>query len=155
MNKTAKKLAFWAIIVAGVFLIQSVISIELIKLNLTLLLVYYFGLKKGELQGVAVGISVGFLEDTLSGQLIGPGMLGKGLAGILPAYLSDGFFIWTPLLGMLAVFALTIVDETVVYTSLSIFSQRPAPLQDFIALTFVKALINAPFGWLIRPEDDR
>ncbi len=148
MNKTAKK----PIIVAGVFLIQSVISIELIKLNLTLLLVYYFGLKKGELQGVAVGISVGFLEDTLSGQLIGPGMLGKGLAGILPAYLSDGFFIWTPLLGMLAVFAL---DETVVYTSLSIFSQRPAPLQDFIALTFVKALINAPFGWLIRPEDDR
>ncbi len=152
MNKTAKKLALWTIIIAGVFLLQSVISTELIKVNLTLLLVYYFGLKKGELQGVSFGISIGFLEDTLSGQLIGPGMLGKGLAGILPAYLSDGFFIWTPLLGMLAVFALTVFDETVIYTSLSLFAQRPAPLLDFITLTLVKALINAPFGWLIRPE---
>ncbi|MEC4684826.1 MAG: rod shape-determining protein MreD [Nitrospirota bacterium] len=152
MNRTAKKIAFWTIIIAGVFLLQSVISIDIIRVNLTLLLVYYFGLRRGELQGAAVGISVGFLEDTLSGQLIGPGMLGKGLVGILPAYLSDGFFIWTPLLGMLAVFALTVVDETVVYTSLSLFSQSPAPLQDFIALTIVKALINAPFGWLIRPE---
>ncbi|GMT47564.1 MAG: hypothetical protein IEMM0007_1130 [bacterium] len=151
MNKTVKKLAFRAIIVAGVFLLQSVISTELIKVNLTLLLVYYFGLKRGELQGAAVGISVGFLEDTLSGQLIGPGMLGKGLVGILPAYLSDGFFIWTPLLGMLAVFTLTVFDETVIYTSLSLFAQRPAPFQDFLALTLVKALINAPFGWLIRP----
>ncbi len=77
MNKTAKKLALWTIIIAGVFLLQSVISTELIKVNLTLLLVYYFGLKKGELQGVSFGISIGFLEDTLSGQLIGPGMLGK------------------------------------------------------------------------------
>ena len=151
MNKGAKELAFWAIIITGVFLIQSVISTELIKLNLTLLPVYYFSLKKGELQGVSLGISIGFLEDTLSGQLIGPGMLGKGLAGILPAYLSDGFFIWTPPLGMLAVFTLTVFDETVIYTSLSLFSQRPAPLPDFITLTLVKALINAPFGWLIRP----
>ena len=52
---------------------------------------------------------------------------------------------------MLAVFTLTVVDETVVYTSLSLFSQRPAPLPDFIGLTIVKALINAPFGWLIKP----
>ncbi|GBE36686.1 hypothetical protein BMS3Bbin07_00836 [bacterium BMS3Bbin07] len=151
MNRTAKKIAFWTIIIAGVFLLQSVISIDIIRVNLTLLLVYYFGLRRGELQGAAVGISVGFLEDTLSGQLIGPGMLGKGLVGILPAYLSEGFFIWTPLLGMLAVFTLTVVDETVVYTSLSLFSQRPAPLPDFIGLTIVKALINAPFGWLIKP----
>ncbi len=53
---------------------------------------------------------------------------------------------------MLAVFALTVFDETVIYTSLSLFAQRPAPLLDFITLTLVKALINAPFGWLIRPE---
>ncbi|VAX30847.1 hypothetical protein MNBD_NITROSPIRAE02-83 [hydrothermal vent metagenome] len=151
MNKTVKKIVFWTIIVAGVFLVQSVVSTELIKVNLTLLLVYYFGLKKGDLQGVAVGIPVGFLEDALSGQLIGPGMMGKGLAGILPSYLSDGFFIWTPLFGMFAVFTLTVFDETVVYTSLSLFSQSPAPFRDFLALTFVKALINAPFGWLIRP----
>jgi len=151
MSNTIKKLSFWTVIAALIFLLQSVISTGLLKLNLTLLLVYYFGLKRGELQGAAVGISVGFLEDAVSGQLIGPGMLGKGLAGILPAYLSEGFFIWTPLLGMLAVFTLTVVDETVIYTSLSLFSQRPAPFQDFIALTFVKALINAPFGWLIRP----
>ncbi len=151
MNSTAKKFVFWTIIISGVFLLQSVISTELIKLNLTLLLVYYFSLTRGELQGVAIGIPVGFLEDALSGQLIGPGMLGKGLIGILPAYLSEGFFIWTPLLGMLAVFTLTVVDETVIYTSLSLFSQSPAPFQDFLALTFVKALINAPFGWVIKP----
>ena len=140
------------IIVAGVFLLQSLISTTLIKLNLTLLLVYYFGLKKGETQGAAVGISVGFLEDTLSGHIIGPGMLGKGLVGILSTYLSSGFFIWTPMIGIVSVFTLTMIDETVVYVSLSLFSQRPAPLQDFVAMAFIKALINAPFGLLIKPE---
>ncbi|NOZ25830.1 MAG: rod shape-determining protein MreD [Nitrospirae bacterium] len=150
MNETVKKSAFWIAVAAGVFLLQSVISTGPMKLNLTLLLVYYFGLKRGDLAGVAVGIPVGFLEDTLSGQLIGPGILGKGLVGILPAYLTEGFFIWTPILGMLAVFTLTIVDETVVYTSLALFSQRPAPVQDFLLLTLLKAAVNAPFGWLIR-----
>ncbi|HEB75722.1 MAG TPA: rod shape-determining protein MreD [Nitrospirae bacterium] len=150
MNVTMKKAALWSVIGVGVFLLQSVISVGPMKLNLTLLLVYYAGLRRGELAGVAIGIPVGFLEDALSGGLIGPGMLGKGLVGILPAYLSEGFFIWTPILGMLAVFTLTVIDETVVYTSLALFSQRPAPVLDFLALTLLKASINAPFGWLLR-----
>lgn len=154
MVKTAKKLLLWSAIVTGIFLAQSLVSASLLTVNLTLLLVYYFGLKKGELAGVSVGISVGLLEDTLSGQLIGPGMLGKGLVGILSSYITDGFFIWTPLLGMLAVFVLTIVDEAVIYTSLTIFFEAPAPLKDFVGIALVKALINAPFGWMIRPENE-
>ncbi len=154
MIKTLRKVLLWSAIVTGVFLVQSLVSASLLTVNLTLLPVYYFGLKKGYAPGLSVGVSVGLLEDALSGQLIGPGMLGKGLVGILASYITDGFFIWTPLLGMLAVFVLTIVDEAVIYTSLTLFSEAPAPLKDFVGIALGKALINAPFGWMIRPADE-
>ncbi len=147
-----KGLLLWMAVIAGVFLLQSLLSAGSLRLNLTLLPVYYLGLRRGEVPGVAAGLPVGFLEDALSGQIIGPGMLGKGMIGVLSTYVSGSFFIWTPLLGILSIFALTVVDETVIYTSLSLFSQPPVPLRDFVVTVLIKALVNAPFGGLIRPE---
>lgn len=150
--KSFTKISILILIVVGVLLFQSLISISSIKLNLTLILVYYFGIKKGEVYGAGMGTAIGFLEDTISGQILGPCILSKGVVGVLSAYVSRGFFVWTPILGVFSVFVLTFVDEFVVYLSLSLFSQSPSLFQDFITLGAIKALINAPFGILIKPE---
>jgi rod shape-determining protein MreD len=147
-----KKLLLWSTIFTVAFLLQSIITIGDLKLNITVLLVYYFGFKGGESRGAAVGLPVGFVEDILSGTLIGPGMLGKGLVGVLSTFVSSGILIWTPLLGVVSVFILTFIDEAAVYASLSIFTEPPSSLQEFISVALLKSLSVSAAGAFIRPD---
>ncbi len=150
MKELLKKIGLWTGIILVTLVIQTFFSISLFKLNLTLLPVYYLGFKRGEIAGFSSGVFVGFLEDTLSGQLMGPSILGKGLVGVLASYLSDRFFIWVPMLGIVSVFLFTVLDELIVYLSLTIFSNQPTGLKEFAFAAILKGLINSPIGGFIK-----
>jgi len=142
----------WTLAVLLVFLLQAKISIISVVPNLTVLLAYYAGMKYGETRGMTVGLIIGGIEDSLSAAIIGPNMLGKALAGFFSSFfLSGGFFIWTPLFGILGAFLLTMIDNTVVFSTLGIFDKIPTNPLSALRISIMQSLINAAAGMFIRP----
>jgi rod shape-determining protein MreD len=142
----------WAVAVLLAFVIDAKVSVLAIAPNLTALLAYYAGIMYGETRGMVAGLIIGGIEDSLSSPIIGPNMLGKGLVGLCSSFfLSGGFFVWTPLLGILGVALLTLLDNSVVYLSLGIFDTLPTNPSSALLTTTMQALLNAAAGMFIRP----
>ena len=146
------KYLFWAIAVFVAFLLQSKVSLLSVTPNFTVLLVYYAGIRYGENKGFMTGLLIGAIEDSLSSPILGPNMLGKGLAGFFSSFfISGGFFVWTPLLGILGVGILTLLDNFAVFSSLTVFSRMPTGPSSALFISIMQALLNASFGLFIRP----
>ncbi len=142
----------WALAVLLAFLLQAKIAIISIVPNFTVLLAYYAGMRYGETRGMISGLIIGGIEDSLSASIIGPNMLGKALAGFFSSFfLSGGFFIWTPLFGILGAFVLTMIDNAAVFSTLSIFDKIPTTPASAFLISIMQSLINAAAGMFIRP----
>lgn len=134
------------------FLLQAKLSLLSVAPDMTILLSYFAGIKYSQNRGVIVGLLIGGLEDSLSSSILGPNMLGKGLAGFSASFfISGGIFVWTPLLGMLAVALLTLVDNSVVFLSLSIFDRQPTNPATGLLISVMQALLNSAAGMFIKP----
>ncbi len=143
----------WAIIILLAFLVQGSVSFMHIKLNLTALLVCYMGLKKGETPGMFFGAFIGLIEDSLSGVLLGPNILSKGLIGYLSSSLYSRLFIWTPLLGVINIFSLTFLDSSLVFMLRSAFDKIPVNLGSALLIIVIQSVVNAPIGIFLKPKD--
>jgi len=141
----------WALIIFFTFVAQGSISLFDVTPNFTVLLVCYIGVKKGEVKGMFFGALIGILEDSLSGAFLGPHFLSKCLIGYLSALLYSRFFIWTPLLGIISISVLTLGDGFMAFMLRSIFDRMPAGLGAAFLIIAIQALLNAPFGVLMRP----
>jgi rod shape-determining protein MreD len=141
----------WALIILFTFVAQGSISLFDITPDFTVLLVCYVGVKKGEVKGMFFGALIGILEDSLSGAFLGPHLLSKGLLGYLSALLYSRFFIWTPLLGIISAAVLTLMDSFMVFMLRSIFDRMPGGLGAALLVITLQALLNAPFGFLMKP----
>src|SRR5208337_172963 len=133
--------------------------------NLTVVLVYYFGLKshqrnadrdfsgsKSELESVAFGVIIGLMEDVISGSIIGPGLLSKGLLGLMtPVVFTDMIFKWTPLWGAIIVVIFTLFDGMVVVSSRIMFTGIHVTGALLFQAMCVQSVLNIPFGILLRP----
>jgi len=143
----------WAAIILLTVLIQGSVSLIHIKLNLTVILVCYIGMKRGEVPGMFFGAFIGLIEDIISGILIGPNILSKGLIGYLSSSLYKKLFIWTPLIGAINIFSLTFLDSSIVFILRSIFDKIPVDIGTALFIIIVQSLVNAPLGIFIRPKD--
>ena len=141
----------WALIIFFVFLAQGSISLFDVTPDFTVLLVCYVGVKRGEVKGMSFGALIGILEDSLSGAFLGPHLLSKGLIGYLSALLYSRFFIWTPLLGIISMSVLTLADGLMVFMLRSIFDRMPGSLGAALLIIALQALLNAPFGFIMKP----
>jgi rod shape-determining protein MreD len=141
----------WALIIFFTFVVQGSISLFDITPDFTVLLVCYVGVKKGEVKGMFFGALIGILEDSLSGAFLGPHLLSKGLLGYLSALLYSRFFIWTPLLGIISAAVLTLADGFMVFILRSIFDRMPGSIGAALLIITLQALLNAPFGFLMKP----
>jgi rod shape-determining protein MreD len=147
------KYLLWTSIIFLTFIIQESVSLFNVTPDLTLVLVFYVGIRKGEVKGIFFGSLIGIIEDSLSGTLLGPNLLSKGLAGYLSSLIYSRFFIWTPLLGIISISALTLIDSSIVFISRSIFAKIPAGTGAAFFAIVMQSVLNAPFGILLRPED--
>jgi rod shape-determining protein MreD len=147
------------LIIFSAFLLQSRISVFGAQPDLAAAIVYYFGLKNGEVKGMLFGLFIGLISDSLSGGILGPNILGKGMVGFLSASMSSasggGFFRWTPVLGIIGIFILTAVDGIIVFLSKTIFERMPASIPSAISIILTAALINSLFGIFIRPQNEQ
>ncbi len=148
-----RKVIFLGIIFLA-FLLESRISVFGAPPNLTAALTYYFGLKNGEIKGMLFGSFIGLIGDSLSGSILGPNLLGKGLVGFFSAFMSGSFFRWTPLLGMIGIFSLTALDGIIVFLSKTIFENMPTSVPNAIFIVLMSAIMNSFLGIFMRPKNE-
>lgn len=122
------------------------------RLNLPAIFVYMVGLRHGPLKGLAFGLGVGVLGDALADNMLGPNMLGSACVGYLASFLRLGFFTWTPTLGAVGLFALTILDSVLVSASTGAFSSFGLAAHLPLWMLIVQGLVNSPAGAFIRPQ---
>jgi len=145
----------WTFATLLAFVLQAKISVLSITPNFTVLLAYYAGMKYGETRGMVAGLLIGGIEDILSAPIIGPNMLGKSLAGFFSSFfLSGGFLIWTPLLGILGTSLLTMVDNAAVFSTLGIFDKIPSNPSTALLTSIMQSILNAAAGIFIRPSHE-
>ncbi len=154
----------WILLTVLVFLLQTQCSFIRNFSNLTVILVYYFGLKshqrnsdrdysgsKAELESVAFGVIIGLMEDVISGSIIGPGLLSKGLLGLMtPVVFTDMIFKWTPLWGAAIVIIFTLFDGIAMACCRIMFTGIHVNGALLLQAMCVQSVINMPFGILLR-----
>ncbi len=145
---------FFLIVIFLAFVLQTRVSIIGISPNLTAALAYYFGLRNGETKGMLFGAFIGIIEDSLSGGILGPNLIGKGLVGFISSFMSGSFFRWTPVLGIIGIFFLTSFDGFVVFLSKAIFEHMPRGISNAISVILVTAVLNSLLGIFLRPRDE-
>jgi len=143
----------WTGIILFTFFIEERISIFHVAPNFAALLVYYAGIRKGELEGLFLGSIVGTVEDSLSGTFLGPNLLSKGIIGFFSSFMSGSFFRWTPLLGAIGIGVLTMVDNTIVFTTRSFFDRMPTGFKAAAFKIVIQSLINIPLGLFLKPKN--
>lgn len=161
----------WIIFSFLTFLIQTQASSFLnTKLNLTIILVYFFSLQNlprpsntrgyyasnAEIKSVLFGAAIGLLEDILAGSIIGPAFFSKGLIGFLGVIAFTGvFFKWTPLLGCIAVIIFTFLDGAIGAVFRILFSSIDINVIEALKTILIQTLINIPFGIIFMPKKFR
>jgi rod shape-determining protein MreD len=143
----------WIGVILFTFFIEERISIFHVAPNFTVLLVYYAGIRKGGLEGLFLGSFIGTVEDSLSGAFLGPNLLSKGIVGYFSSFMSGSFFRWTPLLGAIGIGVITLVDNTIVFTTRSFFDRMPTSIKAAAFKIIIQSLINIPLGLFLRPKN--
>lgn len=135
------------------FIIQTKVSVFGISPDFSIAIVYYLGINKGAAYGMAAGSLIGSIADSLAGGILGPNLLGKGIAGFFPPLLFGTLFRWTPLAGMLGIFLITVLSGSVVFLSKTMFETMPAPPSKAILILLMQGLLNSAIGAFLRPEN--
>lgn len=127
-----------------------------LRTDLASLLVFWFGLTHSYSKGMLFGAAIGFVEDSLYGAFIGPAFLAKGMVGFFAAFLSRGFFQWTPFLGFAGAMGLTIMGGLVEFASMSVFDESFAGgfWGKGLYMLALQGFINGMIGIFLKPASD-
>lgn len=148
------KYLLWAVITFVAFGMQGSISLLDITPNFTVILACFAGIREGEGKGLLLGSLIGIIEDSLSGNLLGPHLLSKGLTGYFSAFLYSKIFVWTPLLGILTAVVFTMAESFAVYTARSVFGTMPSGFGAAAFVIAMQSLFNAPLGIFLRKKSE-
>jgi len=120
-------------------------SVYGVRPDLALILTVYCAIILGEYPGIAVAMTIGFLQDCLSGGLLGVNTLSKSLIGFAFANLKNKLVLEGPVpVGTFLAIA-SIFDGLIYYlTSLVLF--RQVPFGQFFSTLLIFALYNALVG---------
>ena len=159
-------LAVWVITAIITLLLQPKLSLFEYPLNLSVAVVYAFGIKQAmqrsaatgsanvsaEIRATIFGAAVGLIEDGMTGSMIGPNVLSKGLTGIISSFVfRDIFFLWESSLGGIVLCLLTMADGLVVVGSRLLFSNTVIGGRAVVELIIIQAIMNIPIGLLVKP----
>lgn len=147
------KSAFMLLSVLLSFIIQANTSLFGISLNLTTAAVYFIGINTGTTRGVLTGSLIGIMEDSIAGGLLGPHMLGKGIAGFLSSLLLGSFVRWTPLLGFLCLFFITLLDGLIGFLARSVYEPMPVSFLNIVIILLTQGLMNSAIGFFLKPKN--
>ncbi len=159
-------IAVWLLIAFFVFIFQPKLSLFDYPLDLTIVLVYAYGIRSAMQQSAAVGFTdvtpelrstafgafIGAIEDAMAGSLIGPNFLGKGLVGFISSFIfREIFFQWESVTGGIVLFFLTLLDGCVIIAMRLLFSNMVIGGSAAVELIIIQAIMNIPLGLFIGP----
>lgn len=147
------KIILLAVLLYFIFVIQSKVSIFGIPPALTVLVPYCIGLRKGARKGLLTGLLTGMVEDGLSGNILGPHLLGKGIVGFSSSLLSGSLFRWTPVLGLIGLFFFTVIDGLAVFVMKTLFNIQFIPASRLLTTLLFQGTLNCLAGVFLRPEN--
>lgn len=158
----------WIFLLLIVFIAQIKLStIFNTPLNFLILLVYAYSLKNLPVQPqkdiyqdwiknikiIFFGVLIGFFEDLLSENLIGPSIFSKGMIAFLTVhFFSSLFFRWTPLLGAIFLSVLTLIDNLILYGFRILFSHTNISNLFLLKTILLQMVLNLPFGIIIKSK---
>jgi hypothetical protein len=156
----------WPFLSLIIFIVQIKLSTFFnVPINLLVILVYAYSLKNlpeqpqkniypdwaKNIKIVLFGVLIGFFEDILSEDIIGPSLFSKGMVAFLTIRLFTGlFFKWTPLLGAIFLLALTLIDNLVIYGFKTLFSNITISNLFLLKTILLQMALNIPFGIIIK-----
>jgi rod shape-determining protein MreD len=130
-----------------------------VKPDLLLVLALVLGLTRGKGGGVALGCLLGFLQDIMSGGLLGINALSKGLIGFGAGTFRRDLMSFHPLLQAF-IFALAIAFDTALNLILGfLLSPLPGGVQGItgilLRLMVLHAVIGPPILWVFSRVESR
>jgi rod shape-determining protein MreD len=152
-NKPLEK-PFFAFLTVLCFVLETKLEALGIRPNLTVLPVYYVGLRHGPGKGVLFGAFIGIIADSLSGGILGPNLLSKGAAALLASTITGSYLNWTPVLGAIGLFVITWADGIISLAALSVFAETPAIISVAAMAMLGQATVNCVAGVFIRPKHE-
>jgi rod shape-determining protein MreD len=148
------KYFIWVFATLLIFVLQGGISVLGTTLNLTVILACYAGVRRRSSGGILLGALLGAIQDNLTGTILGPHMLSKGLIAYFSSGVYSRFFIWTPLLGVVSLFLLTVADGIMILSLRALSGDMPVTYSGAVLVIGLQALFNAPFGVLMKPHSE-
>lgn len=146
-----KQVLLYVLLISASFVLDTKVMPFGIRPDTTALLCYYFGLRNGPIKGIVFGALVGILSDSLSGDMLGPGILGKGMVGYFSPLLCNAFFRWTPLVGLMGLAVMTAFDRAVSFGVLSIVGEMPSAGLYALFQVTGPAVMNSIAGLFLKP----
>lgn len=146
-EKGSFKWYIWIILLFAALFLQSKLLVFGIKPEFLSAIVFIFGMRtKEEFKTAGFGAFAGLVEDIFS-DFWGPNIISKCLIGYLSANILGGFFVWSPLLGIIGIFFITLIDSFLTILVMAL-KDVPIPISGWVIYTiFIQALINAPLGY--------
>ncbi|MBF0319380.1 MAG: rod shape-determining protein MreD [Nitrospirae bacterium] len=152
MNGVNRNL-LWILVAISAIVIDGT-SVFDYRLNVVVVLVYYIGIRWETRKGILWAFIIGFLLDSIALKMLGPNILSKGTVIFMAYFFQTGIFNLTPLLNAILCFAFTVIDNFIVYFSLTMFDTRPAEFIHAANITIYQSILNAIIGYFIIREKD-
>ncbi len=144
---------WWVLLVIIVLFIQSRFYIIRIKPEFLIVIVFIYGMRiRNENKSTFFGFITGIIEDSLSG-VWGPNTLSKAITGFISANIIGGYFVWSPLLGIIGLFFVTIVESFINILVLSLKGEIISSSLWIAYTILLQAIINAPLGYFAGKEE--
>ncbi len=145
-----KGIPFWIALLIITLTLDSQLYVFTFHFNLTVLVVYYLSITKKQSTAFLWSLMIGLLIDSISLTLIGPHILSKGVVSLVSSMVRSRIFLWTTLLNALLCASITVIDGSITFIALTLFSNQPSEILYALYLILFQAIINGMITFAIR-----
>jgi rod shape-determining protein MreD len=151
--KEFKSATLW--LLAGVFVIViDGFSFFSMRLNLTVLLVFFMGMKLKPYRALFWATVIGLILDSVSMRLTGPNIMSKGLIVFACWVLNSGVFNLNAVFNSVICYLFTAADLAIVYLLLTVFDTKPVEFADASFNVVFQSFVNGAIAFTILSYKD-
>ncbi len=144
-----------AVALLGAFLLQTTLAPHLriagVQPDFLLIIIVVYGFLDGPVVGSVCGFFGGLLQDLLTVTTLGLNVLSKTIVGYLSGMVEQNLFSENLILPSLAIFATTVINESIFLAAQATLGQSVQPLLALRSIIVPAALYNALLAGLLFP----